>query len=468
MGYHENSSTKHKRLEGMITIEYRPRIPLEQDLLIGLLLSIHMGNDIPQDDEGCGIKWCPIRDKLGETTCMVTKVTSRRTTRGHCRQEIPMGLYDRNRQRWTFKDKTKETSYLLKLATKGGNSSLSILNKIRTRTWNSAPPNSRSISKNQETVEESWQEIPDSPSSTPPSSPRNRPRDTPDWHKLICNGTRRPKRDEEGDTEPESELETSETEVRANPPPQDRENQWEVFKLLHVLHSDPQGQEATLRVWIQQILEKTRDQTPRKKATVSTHNLGPVGITLSMDVIEDTLVLGPYVTCFQDILLHGQDIHRIKRAIGEFNSDYQIFSDIGAHTQDDIRRTNYAGWRSSDMASLTMLHKGVFNIQQCTKHEWRSDKDRRSQLGRGRVLWIKATTIEGKKVNIINVYQATSENHEQQEKLYDTLAKDLGPTTDPCILIGDVNDSILGGRINYAPTHNRAERFLKFCFIITS
>ncbi len=369
-----------------------------------------------------------------------------------------MGLYDRNRQRWTFKGKTKETSYLLKLVTKGDNSSLSILNKIRTRKWNSAPPNSRSTSKNQETVEESWQEIPDFPSSTPPSSPRNRPRDTPDWHKLICNDTRRPKRDEEGDTEPESELETSETEVRAIPPPQGRENRQEVFNLLYALHSDPQGQEATrefffddlekkcpgnlasagrtiirriinntnnpdpdnqsvgdVRVWIQQLLEKTRDQTPRKKATISTHNLGPVGITLSMDVIEDTLALGPYVTCFQDI----------------------YYTD----------KTSTA----SREVSLAMLHKGVFNIHQCTKHEWRSGKDRRSQLARGRVLWIKATTITGKKVNIINVYQATSQNHEQQEKLYDTLSKALGPTTDPCILIGDVNASILGGRINYAP-----------------
>jgi hypothetical protein len=68
MGYHVNSSTKHKRFEGMITIEYKPRIPLEQDLLIGLLLTMHMGNDIPEDDEDCGLKWCPIRDKLGEKT----------------------------------------------------------------------------------------------------------------------------------------------------------------------------------------------------------------------------------------------------------------------------------------------------------------------------------------------------------------------------------------------------------------
>jgi hypothetical protein len=145
-----------------------------------------------------------------------------------------------------LKAKQKETSYLLKLATKGDNSSLAILDKIRTRKWNSAPPNSRSTGENQETSEESWQEIPDSPSSTPPSSPRNRPIDTPDWHKLICNGTRRPKRGEEGDTEPEIEFETSETEETATPPPQDRENRQDVFNLLHALHSDPKGQEATL------------------------------------------------------------------------------------------------------------------------------------------------------------------------------------------------------------------------------
>ena len=119
-----------------------------------------------------------------------------------------MGEYDRNRQRWTLKGKTKETSYLLKLATKGDNSSLAILDKIRTRKWNSAPPNSHLTGARQETSEESWQDIPTSPSSTPPSSQRNRPIGTPDWQKLIWNGTRRPQRDEEGDTKPESEGKT--------------------------------------------------------------------------------------------------------------------------------------------------------------------------------------------------------------------------------------------------------------------
>ena len=114
-------------------------------------------------------------------------------------------------------------------------------------------------------------------------------------------------------------------EQTAAPPFQGRENRPELFNLLHALCSDPKAQGATHRVfnelkdkglgtlaseghtiirriiehsddnvtsdlqqWVQQLLEQTRDQTPRKKATVSTHKLGPVGITLSMDVIEDT------------------------------------------------------------------------------------------------------------------------------------------------------------------------------------
>ena len=211
MGYHANSTSKHKRLEGMITIEYRPKIPLEQDLLVGLLLAMHIGNDIPKGQEGCGFKWCPIRNELGETTCTVTKVTTRRTTKGHCRQEIPMGEYNRNRQHWSLKDKTKETLYLLKMAARGDDSSLAVLNKIRTRKWNSTPPNPRATRAKQGTPAETWQGIPTSPSSTPPPSPRHLPTDIPDWQKLIWTATRRP--------QPENDLETSEMEETPAPPP---------------------------------------------------------------------------------------------------------------------------------------------------------------------------------------------------------------------------------------------------------
>jgi hypothetical protein len=52
---------------------------------------------------------------------------------------------------------------------------------------------------------------------------------------------------------------------------------------------------------------------------------------------------------------------------------------------------------------------------------------------------------------MINVYQATSNNPELQEKLCAALVKAIGITTDPCILLGDVNASIPGGRTNYPP-----------------
>ena len=50
--------SKFKKLDGMITTEYRQRIPLEQDLLVGILLVIYMGYDIPKGEKGSGLKWC--------------------------------------------------------------------------------------------------------------------------------------------------------------------------------------------------------------------------------------------------------------------------------------------------------------------------------------------------------------------------------------------------------------------------
>ena len=61
VGCHAHSATAFQRLEGMITVAYRRHIPLEQDLLVGLLLAMHMANDIPEGARGSGLKWCPMR-----------------------------------------------------------------------------------------------------------------------------------------------------------------------------------------------------------------------------------------------------------------------------------------------------------------------------------------------------------------------------------------------------------------------
>ena len=140
----------------------------------------------------------------------------------------------------------------------------------------------------------------------------------------------------------------------------------------------------------------------------------------------------------QDVLLRGQNLRSVKRSITDLNPNYQIFSDITQHSTDDIRERNYAGWDSSGMSCLTMLHKDIFNIPQCRKYEWRSKRDRRTNLGQGRVLWIKPVTVTVQKVVIIHVYQHTSSYPQKQLRLQVALAKTLSMITDPCMFVGDL------------------------------
>ena len=125
----------------MIKVEYRHHVPLEQDLLVGLLLTMNIGNDIPQGTVGSGLKWFPLRNEVTYTDCTVTRVTTRRSTREHCRQDIPLVIYDRNQQRWTLEGKTDEITYLLHLVRKSDDLSLTIPDRIRLSPWNSRPPN---------------------------------------------------------------------------------------------------------------------------------------------------------------------------------------------------------------------------------------------------------------------------------------------------------------------------------------
>ena len=68
---------------------------------------------------------------------------------------------------------------------------------------------------------------------------------------------------------------------------------------------------------------------------------------------------------------------------------------------------------------------------------------------RGRILWIKARRLSGQTINIVNVYQATADKPEMQKRIYESLTRALNAEYDPCILVGDFNASIAGGRTNY-------------------
>jgi hypothetical protein len=161
-----------------------------------------------------------------------------------------------------------------------------------------------------------------------------------------------------------------------NPPRPGTTNTQEAF--IHTLHYDPEDRQATnaffealsrngygilateghkiirnivagvpesvaLRGWIHQLNTTTVDNNVRKKITVRTQNLGPSGIFRAMHVITDTLSMGPLISYFQDILIHGQDIRSLRKSIGDINPDYQVFSDTDSFAPDDFRKLNYAG-----------------------------------------------------------------------------------------------------------------------------
>jgi hypothetical protein len=54
-----------------------------------------------------------------------------------------------------------------------------------------------------------------------------------------------------------------------------------------------------------------------------------------MDVVEDTLALGTYVSCMQDVLLHGQNLRSVKCSITDLNPMGQLR--YGLH-YDDTKR----------------------------------------------------------------------------------------------------------------------------------
>ncbi len=63
---------------------------------------------------------------------------------------------------------------------------------------------------------------------------------------------------------------------------------------------------------------------------------------------------------------------------------------------------------------------------------------------------MKARTLSEKTINIVNVYQTTADEPEMQKRMYEALTRTLNSEHDPCILVGDFNTNIEGGRTNYA------------------
>jgi len=173
-----------------------------------------------------------------------------------------------------------EVDYLMKLIRKGDDASLSILEKIRAAPWKAKPPNVRQTINKCEERDDPWEDIPqedcasemsedispprtDSPQEDPYSPPRpqllRRRGDLPNWEDLIGSSLEELKMAHPGQYEGAG-LTPQDPE---NPPRPGAVNTQEVSKLMHTLHYDPEGRQATTAYF--EALSRTQDYTKHRR-----------------------------------------------------------------------------------------------------------------------------------------------------------------------------------------------------------
>jgi hypothetical protein len=65
--------------------------------------------------------------------------------------------------------------------------------------------------------------------------------------------------------------------------------------IRRVINNTDEDTVGSFHRWVHQLTTQTSDHTSKRRVTVTTQNFGPIGISLSLDVVDDTLALGPYI-----------------------------------------------------------------------------------------------------------------------------------------------------------------------------
>jgi hypothetical protein len=231
--------------------------PIRMDHTNCLQVAIKTLQIIPVGERGCSHKWCPVRNTMSYSACTVTKVSARRTTRGHCRQDIPLGMYDRKLRTWTLKGNHKEVDKLMSLIRKGDDVSLAVLEKIRASPWKARSPNVRTIANRFEERDDPWEDIPQEEDGisemsvdtsqvddlradphAPTVTQSRRQRDLPAWQDLFDSSL-----EELTKIYPECYEGTGPNSQNQSHP--GTANTQEALKLMHTLTYDPEGRQTT-------------------------------------------------------------------------------------------------------------------------------------------------------------------------------------------------------------------------------
>ena len=81
----------------MIVLAVRTDSLLEMDVLVGCVLAFYIGNEI-RLGPASEMKWCPLQDRVGESSCRITSITARRLHGGDSRRNIFFGSQVKGQQ----------------------------------------------------------------------------------------------------------------------------------------------------------------------------------------------------------------------------------------------------------------------------------------------------------------------------------------------------------------------------------
>jgi hypothetical protein len=95
------------RVEGHVLIRSRSDVQseLEEDILVGILLAFMVGGE----RAGVEYRWCPLTQKIGLTSCVVTEVTIRRSVFNMTRRDVRFGHQIKGQAEWSLNNKKDPT-----------------------------------------------------------------------------------------------------------------------------------------------------------------------------------------------------------------------------------------------------------------------------------------------------------------------------------------------------------------------
>ena len=498
-------------LEGMLSIQVRRDVSLEDDQLVGAYAALFFGNMI-QTGPGAHMKWCPVRRKFGSTACVVTSVSVAKHTRGSERCQLRLGVATKTGKGRLLTQHDPTIRKMIKhLSTQEpvGHllSRLKATRHKRRRPITIDSPHALSECKDMDVeidvMDAEIQSVgdqsvemsvlgPEATTELPTSS-------STEWQGSATNGEdplsaymnvwghgqglRHIAREilyGMGDWEGARAMfgrwvprvrghwhgACATRDLWAAEKEGTLENYLDKLRSCGHVHLANEGRRllqhsvngSTIGMkgswdrhkWIG-MLEASQHMLFRTgKCPVYTWNLGNVGYELIRHEIQNTLEKGAAIVLFQEFRFPKGAQRRVMAEMKQIHPEYACFLESGPDVSGDDRESEECAWTSRrNMAVITFLHKRVFDCEKSRRKEWFVGdlRQRLAHMSRGRVGWVEAVTLQGQAVTVVNIHQATSRHADLQQKVWTTLQARIGQR------MGGM--CILGGDMNAGPDGHR-------------